>query len=264
MKPDYQQVLELLASHFQAAPGGERVDWASAAWEVWRQRMEVLAPPASYERLTEIDEIAAALANFEGLLGIAASYESASDSISATQVYEFVRSTAARQLGCGHPIAEDATVGLVRVHRTANRNKDADEIERVWFVATVGELVDLTDEGLVGAAYSAVEAAGFSLGLASAGPAERLRRFLADELWPRLQLSLVAFDAETALEWGAIQANAGMPTGDERANYAAATALTLRRWFPRLAPGLDTNGWRSREWNAVSLGLLRFRDSQEA
>ena len=124
------------------------------------------------------------------------------------------------------------------------------------------ERIDWTNEGLVGAAYSAIEAAGFSVGLASAGPAERLRRFLAAELWPRLAPSLVAFDAAVDEEWAAMRGHhdAG---DDERAHYAAAVALVLRRWFPQLAPELDASPWRCGDWNAVALGLLRYRDSVE-
>ena len=116
----HQQVLELLASHFQADPSASPVDWDANAWKAWRQRMETLTPPAPHERLTEPDEIGAAAADFDALVGIAADYEDAGDHASASEVYEFVRSTAARQLGPHHRVTEDATVGLIRVRRGAD------------------------------------------------------------------------------------------------------------------------------------------------
>ena len=263
MPLNHAQLLELLANHLASNEQPQETDWTSPAWLLWRRRMEELNPPSQSSRLTSEADIAGAITDFEALLAMASQHQATGEIAAAMEIFEFVRSTAAPMLGPQHPVAEDATCGLIRLYRNQEVVEAADRLEHNLYVTSTQEMVDASDEDLIGYAYSAIESAGFGVGLASAGPAERLRRFLADELWPRLNQSLEAFDREVEeTQMNAKTSGAGNSTS-EQLSYALAATLTLVRWFPRLAPGLDTTPWRSRDWSAVAIGVIRYRESQD-
>lgn len=259
----HEQLLELLANHLVINEQPRETDWTSPAWLLWRRQMEELNLPTPSSRLTSEADIAGAIADFKALLAMASQHEATGELAAAKEIVEFVRSTAAPMLGPQHPVTEDATCGLIRLYRKQEVVEAADRLEQNLYLTSTQEMADASDEDLIGYAYSAIESAGFGVGLASAGPAERLRRFLADELWPRLRQSLEAFDREVEEAQTNAQASGVGNSNSEQVTYALAATLTLVRWFPRLAPGLDTTPWRSRDWSAVTIGVIRYRESQE-
>lgn len=263
MPDDVDNLDELLRRHFSERGFASVDDSTSSAWLTWQLRTAALTIPPSWLRAESSADVADAEADFQALLSLAKSHEAIGELELAQELFEFVRSSAAQQLGPQHRITEDAVVGLIRVCRRWGNADEAEQIERPYFSSIMQEVVDLGEDALVDLAYSAIDAAGYSAGLAAAGPAERLRRFLAETLWANLKPDADQFDQEVHALWQKMSPSlTADATNAEKVTYAAAASLVLQGWAGRLMPQLDATDWSVRDWSGVTLALLHFRDSQ--
>src|SRR5262249_5441536 len=133
------------------------------------------------------------------------------------------------------------------------------------------ELIDRT--------YAAVDRAGFAAGAASAGPSERLRQFLDEQLLPALAHLgekftelCAAVQARITAAGDAMREFEQVLRGERFSGYntqmmivVAATADCLAKLLPGFFQGqLDFSHFANVDWAMLALAYLMYRDSREA
>jgi hypothetical protein len=125
-------------------------------------------------------------------------------------------------------------------------------------------------------AYAAVDQAGFSAGAASAGFAQRLKKFYDEKLIPALEKSAFQFDelcrTAQAKAGETVNGYAGLLSGEEFSGIetqklivVAGTADAIMKLLPSFFEGqLDFSSFTAMDWTLISLGFLMYRDSLKA